>query len=211
MGLKATGLGDVLFGKTRRRVLELLFGSPDRSFYVSEIMRVAESGIGAVHRELAALEAAGLVSITRIGNQKHYRANRGSPIFEELRGIVLKTFGAAGVLRETLAPLAPKISAAFVYGSLARGTDTAASDIDLMVVGEDVAYARILDLAEKAERRLGRKVNPTVYSRAELQRRIKDGNAFANRVIAQPKIFVIGSEDALRSAPQPRRRKEAQG
>ena len=211
MGSKVPGLGEVLFGKTQRRVLGLLFGDPERSYFANEIVRHAGSGIGAVHRELAALEASGLVSATRVGNQKHYRANRASPIFEELRGIVLKTFGVAGVLREALAPLAAKIAAAFIYGSLAKASDSAASDIDLMVIGDDVSYSRVLEALTHAERRLGRKVNPTVYSPAELRQRLAGGNAFATRVIAGPKIFVIGSEDALRPAGKPRRRKAAQG
>jgi predicted nucleotidyltransferase len=211
MGSKIPNLGDVLFSKTQRRVLGLLFGDVDRSYFANEIVRLAGSGTGAVHRELAGLEAAGLVSAMRIGNQKHYRANRASPIFEELRGIVLKTFGVAGVVRDALAPLAPKISAAFIYGSLAKGTDTAASDIDLMVIGDDVSYGRVLELGTEAERRLGRKINPTVYTLAELRKRLEDGNAFVNRVIQQPKIFVIGSEDALRPSPKPRKRKAAQG
>jgi predicted nucleotidyltransferase len=211
MGSKAPNLGSVLFGKTQRRVLGLLFGDADRSYFANQIVRLAGSGTGAVHRELAALEAAGLISATRVGNQKHYRANRASPIFEELRGIVVKTFGVAGVLREALAPLAPKVRAAFIYGSLAKGTDTASSDIDLMVVSDDVSYSQVLEAGAQAERRLGRKVNPAVYSAAELQQRLKEGNAFTGRVIAQPKIFVIGSEDALRSPPKPRKRKAAQG
>jgi predicted nucleotidyltransferase len=211
MGSKAPNLGDALFGKTQRRVLGLLFGDAERSYFANELVRLAGSGTGAVHRELAALEAAGLISATRVGNQKHYRANRASPIFEELRGIVLKTFGVAGVLRDALAPVAPKISAAFVYGSLAKGTDTAASDIDLMIVSDDVSYSQVLELGAQAERRLGRKVNPTVFSHAEWRKKLDDGSAFANRVIAQPKIFVIGSEDALRPSPKPRRRKAAQG
>ncbi|HEY3075150.1 MAG TPA: nucleotidyltransferase domain-containing protein [Burkholderiales bacterium] len=211
MGSKAPSLGDVLFGKTQRRVLGLLFGDAERSYFANEIVRLAGSGIGAVHRELAALEAAGLISATRIGNQKHYRANRASPIFDELRGIVLKTFGVAGVLHEALAQLAPKISAAFIYGSLAKGTDTAASDIDLMVISDEVSYSQVLELGAQAERRLGRKINPTVYSPTELRKRLDDGNAFASRVIAQPKIFVIGSEDALRPSRKPGKRKAAQG
>ncbi len=199
-----------MFGKTQRRVLGLLFADPDRSYFANEIVRLAGSGIGAVHRELAALEASGLVSATRVGNQKHYRASRASPIFEELRGIVLKTFGVAGVLREALAPVAPKIAAAFVYGSLAKGTDTAASDIDLLVIG-DVSYSHLLEAVAQAERRLGRKVSPTVYTPTDLRQRLASGNSFATRVLAGPKIFVIGSEDALRPAAQPRKRKAAQG
>src|SRR4051812_11600337 len=192
MGSKAPSLGEALFGKTQRQVLGLLFADPERSYFANEIVRLAGSGSGAVHRELAVLEAAGLVSATRVGNQKHYRANRASPIFEELRGIVLKTFGVAGVLREGLAAFAPKIKAAFVYGSLAKGTDTAASDIDLMVIGE-VSYSHALEAVARAEHRLGRKVNPTVYSVADLRQRLAAGNSFATRVLAGPKIFVIGS------------------
>src|SRR5438874_2797781 len=210
MGSTLRGLGEVLFGKTQRRVLGLLFGDVERSYFANEIVRLAGSGSGAVHRELAALESAGLVSATRVGNQKHYRANRASPIFEELRGIVLKTFGVAGVLREALAASAPKIKAAFVYGSLAKGTDTAASDIDLMVISER-SYSHVLEAVAQAEQRLGRKVNPTVYSLADVRRRLAGGNSFATRVLAGPKIFVIGSDDALRSAAEPRKRKAAQG
>src|SRR5205807_6684818 len=131
---------EALFGKTQRQVLGLLFADPERSYFANEIVRLAGSGSGAVHRELAVLEAAGLVSATRVGNQKHYRANRASPIFEELRGIVVKTFGVADVLRGALAPLAAKIRSAFIYGSVAKGNDTATSDIDLMVISDAVTY-----------------------------------------------------------------------
>ena len=211
MGSKTPSLGEALFGKVQREVLGLLFADPDRSYFANEIVRLAGSGTGAVHRELAALEATGLVSATRVGNQKHYQANRASPIFEELRGIVLKTFGVAGVLREALLPVAADITAAFIYGSLAKGTDTAASDIDLMVLGEDLSYSALLEAVAKAERRLGRKVNPTVYTSADLHQRLTGGHSFATRVLSGPKIFVIGSEDDLRPARKPRKRKAAEG
>lgn len=206
----AAGLSDALFAKTQRRVLGLLFGSPDRSFFANEIVRLAESGIGAVHRELATLEAAGLVTATRVGNQKHFQANRASPIFEELRGIVVKTFGVADVLREALAPLAMKIRAAFIYGSVAKGADTAASDIDLMVVSDEVTYSDLFALATEAERRLGRKVNPTVYTTAELRQKVAAKNAFATRVLERPKVFVIGSENDLRESRKSRKNQTAQ-
>ena len=144
-------------------MLGLLFGNPDRSYFANEIVRLAGCGSGAVHRELAALEATGLVNATRIGNQKHYQANRASPIFHELRGIVLKTFGLTGVLREALEPMASHIVAAFVYGSLAKGTDTASSDIDLMLIGEGISYSDVLERSTQAEQRVGRKVNPTIH------------------------------------------------
>ena len=211
IGTPAAGLSEALFAKTQRRVLGLLFGNPDRSYFANEIVRLAKSGIGAVHRELATLEAAGLVTATRVGNQKHYQANRASPIFKELRGIVVKTFGVADVLREALAPLAGRIRAAFIYGSMAKGSDTAASDIDLMVVGDEVSYSDLFALATEAERRLGRKVNPTVFTSAELRRKIAAKNAFATRVLERPKVFVIGSENDLRESRKSRKNKPAQG
>ena len=205
------GLSDALFAKTQRRVLGVLFGNPDRSYFSNEIVRMAESGIGAVHRELAALEAAGLVTATRIGNQKHYQANRASPIFEELRGIVVKTFGVAEVLREALAPLAAKILAAFIYGSVAKGSDTASSDVDLMVISDEVRYSDLFALTTDAEQRLGRKVNPTVYTPAELRQKLTARNAFAARVLDQAKIFIVGSEDDLRESRKTGKSKAAQG
>jgi predicted nucleotidyltransferase len=189
-------IGDALFSKTQQRVLGVLFGRPDQTFFANEIVRLAGGGFGAVHRELAALEGAGLVTATRIGNQKHYQANREAPIFGELRGIVLKTVGLADVLQRAFSSLGPRIRAAFVYGSVAKGTDTARSDIDLMVVGDDVEYGEIFNAATEAERILGRKVNPTVMTAAELRKRSRD-DGFHSRVLAQPKIFVIGSEDEL--------------
>ena len=135
------GLADALFAKVQQRVLGVLFGNPLRSFYANEVIGLARSGTGAVQRELARLEASGLVTVTRVGKQKHYQANAASPVFEELRALVLKTFGLADVLRAALAPASRSIRAAFVYGSIAKGQDTAASDIDLMVISDRLTYA----------------------------------------------------------------------
>jgi len=121
------GVADALFAKVQQRVLGVLFGNPRRSFYANEVIALAHSGTGAVQRELARLEDAGLVTVTRVGKQKHYQANAASPVFEELRGLVLKTSGLADLLREALAPVERRIRAAFVYGSIAKGEDTAAA------------------------------------------------------------------------------------
>jgi predicted nucleotidyltransferase len=207
---RRSSLADALFTKTQQRVLGVLFGRPDQSFFANEIVRLSGVGVGAVHRELAALESARLVTATRIGNQKHFQANREAPIFEELRGIVLKTVGLADVLRKALAPLAPRIGVAFVYGSVAKGADTARSDIDLMVVGDRIEYADIFKMASDAEHVLGRKVNPTVLTSRELEKESKD-DGFHSRVLAQPKIFVIGSDNELGKPRQPRARRTAQG
>lgn len=205
-----TSLADALFSRTQQRVFGVLFGRPDQSFFANEIVRLSGVGVGAVHRELAALESAGLVRVSRVGNQKHFQANREAPIFAELRGIVLKTVGLADVLRAALAPLAPRIAAAFVYGSLAKGTDTARSDVDLMIVGDRIDYADIFSIASEAEQVLGRKVNPTVLTPRELQRQSKD-DGFHSRVLAQPKIFVIGSAHELGEPRPARARRTAQG
>src|SRR5438067_1195402 len=133
-------LSGALFSNVQRRVLALIFGHPERSFYASEIVRRVHSGTGAVERELSRLQRSGLVTVERIGNQKHYRANRESPIFSELHSLVLKTAGLTEPLKSFLEPHADKIKIAFVYGSVAKGTDTARSDIDLMVIGDDLSY-----------------------------------------------------------------------
>ena len=191
------GLADALFSTTQQRVLGLLFGQPERSFYATELIGLSGGGSGGVQRELARLETSGLATVSRLGTQKHYQANPESPLFEELVGIARKTVGLAAPLREALAPLAPRIVAAFVYGSVAKRRDTSRSDIDLMVVSDKLTYADVFGAFESAGATLGRTVNPTVYSRRELARRVKAGNAFVKRVLEQPKVWVFGSERDL--------------
>lgn len=190
-------LADALFSRVQQRVLGILFGNADRSFYANEVIQLAGSGTGAVQRELTRLAAAGLLTVERRGNQKHYQANTTAPVFEELRGLVLKTFGLADVLRAALLPLLPQIHAAFVYGSVAKREDTASSDIDLMIVSDALAHAEVFAALEPAHVALGRTVNPTIYTRKELEKRIKQENAFVTRVLAQPKLWLYGDEDAL--------------
>ena len=170
-----------------------LFGNPGRSFYANEVIGLARSGTGAVQRELARLEASGLVRVTRLGKQKHYQANSGSPIFNEVRALVLKTVALTDVLRPALA----EAGLAFIYGSIAKGDDTASSDIDLMVVSDRLAYADLFAALEKASTELGRKIAPTIYSSKEFTKRVKQGNAFVKRVLAQPKLWLIGNDSDL--------------
>jgi predicted nucleotidyltransferase len=190
-------LASALFSSVQQRVLALIFGDPERSFYMSEIIRTVRSGTGAVERELSRLERSGLVSVERIGNQKHYRANRQSPIFHELQSIVLKTVGLVEPLRQSLEPYADKIKTAFVYGSVARGTDTARSDIDVMVIGEDLTYPDLYDGLQKAEDALRRQVNPNFLSPKDWQRKLAQKNSFVTKVSEQSKIFIFGSEHDL--------------
>lgn len=193
-------MASALFPKVRQRVLAVLFGNPGRSFYANEVIALAQSGTGAVQRELAGLAAAGLLTVKRQGNQTHYQANADAPVFTELRGLVLKTLGLADVLRVALTPLMPQIAQAFVYGSVAKQHDTAASDIDVMIVSEDLSYADVFEALESATATLGRKVNPSLYTPAEIAKRIGSDNAFVTRVLTQPKIWLLGNEEALNAA-----------
>ena len=191
---RPTGLAEALFAKVQQRVLGVLFGNPARSFYANEVIGLARSGTGAVQRELERLEASQLVTVKRVGKQKHYQANAASPVFDELRSLVLKTTGLADVLRAALAPVSSDIRAAFVYGSVAKGQDVASSDIDLMIISERLTYADLFGALEDASAQLGRKIAPTIYSSKELLRRRKQENAFLARVLEQQKIWVIGNE-----------------
>jgi predicted nucleotidyltransferase len=193
-----TGLAKALFSGTQQRVLGLLFGQPDRSFYATELIGLAGIGSGAVQRELARLAQSGLVTVRAVGNQKHYQANPASPIFEELCGIARKTVGLAEPVRAALAPLASKIKAAFVFGSVAKRADTATSDIDLRIISDTLEYGDTFLALLAASQQLGREVNPIIYTRKEFAKRIKDGEGFVTRVLSQPKVWLIGGEDDLR-------------
>jgi len=196
---RPTSLADALFSKAQQRVLGVLFGNPDRSFFTSEVIALAGTGTGAVQRELARLAATGLVTVKRMGRQKHYQANPAAPVFAELRGLVVKTSGVADVVRAGLLPLRNRIHAAFIYGSIAKSEYTAASDVDVMVVSDELTYGDVFGALEETAKQLGRKVNPTVYTRREMRTRLKQGNAFVTRVLAQPRIWLFGDEHALRT------------
>jgi predicted nucleotidyltransferase len=200
MGIKeknTIGMSDALFTGTQRQVLGLLFGNPDRSYYLNEIVRFAGVGIGTVQREVEKLSGAGLLTVKKIGNQKHYQANRQAPIYEELRGIVLKTFGIGDLLRQALSELAGQIKVAFVYGSIAKRTDTAGSDIDVMIIADNVSYSDLFSALAAIETKLGRSVSPTLYHSAEFQSKLASDSSFVTRVVEQPKIFLIGSDNDI--------------
>jgi predicted nucleotidyltransferase len=186
-----------LFPAARQRVLALLFGQPGRSFYANELIDLARIGVGAVQRELARLERSGLVTVRRVGSQKHFQANPDSPIYGELVALVRKTVGLAEPLRAALAPLTDRIAAAFVYGSVAKQADDARSDIDVIIVSEQVTYPELFQVLQPLEFQLGRPVNPTVFTRAELAARRQEGSAFVTRVLAQDKLWLIGGENDL--------------
>ncbi|MCD6027240.1 MAG: hypothetical protein K0R08_1759 [Solimicrobium sp.] len=200
MGTNRTGLADALFSKVQQQVLGLLFVNAQRSFYTNEIVRFVGSGVGVVQRELEKLAESELITIQKIGNQKHYQANPDTPIFSELRSIMLKTVGLADILRLALLSYSDKIQAAFIYGSIADGRDTAKSDIDLFIISKELTYADVVDALSEHETKLGRPINPLIYSMEEIKRKLDEHNAFVSRVLKQPKIFLIGS---LNDFPKP--------
>jgi len=179
---QAITMVDALFSKTQQRVLALLFGQPERSFYATEIINLSEGGSGAIQRELSKLSRSGLIRETRIGSQRHFQANPAAPLFTELCAIVQKTIGLAEPLKSALQPLAGQIDLAFVFGSVAKRSDSAASDIDLMVISDTLVYADVFQSLEELSNRLGRVIQPTLYSKEELARRLKADNAFIKRV-----------------------------
>ncbi len=197
MQAAAHNLSNVLFAKTQQRVLAVLFANPERSFYTNEILRLVGSGTVAVQRELKRMTEAGLLSVTQIGNQKHYQANRDAPVFEELRGIVIKTFGVADQIRMALLPLVNKVYVAFIYGSVAKGTDHAKSDIDLMLISDELTHPDVISLLMPVEKKVARVINPSIYTMSQWKKRLAEGNIFAKRVQQQTKIFLIGTENDL--------------
>lgn len=189
-------VGDALFTKTQQRVLGLLFSRPDRSFYTNEIMRLASVGRGTVSRELSRLADAGLLRVTREGNQLHYQANQQNTIFHELSGIVKKTFAVGDVIRDAMLPLKGRIASAFIYGSLASGQEGAYSDIDVMVVGEP-SFTEVVNALYPAQDILGREINPKLYHVDEWIDRRNEDDAFINDVLCKPRIDLIGDVDGL--------------
>lgn len=190
--MQATSIGDALFTKTQQKVLGLLFGKPDKSFYTNEIMRWVDMGRGTVSRELERLVGAELLFVTKEGNQNHYQANANSPVYKELVSIVKKSFGLADEIKQALISLDDKIEVAFIYGSISKGLDTAASDVDLMLVGHALIYGDIIELLLPVEDTLQRAINPTIYSKADFVTKYKEDNSFIMRVMEQPKIMIKG-------------------
>jgi uncharacterized protein len=191
-------VANVLFGKGRGAILGLLYEHPDQSFYYRQLTRELNGlSPGSLQRELDTLSQLGLIERSTLGKQVFYRANRSHPLFPELRALVSKTVGVIPMLRSALAPLADRISVAFIYGSMARQEEPAESDIDLMVVGM-ATFEDVLTRLGNIEASVRRAVNPTVYSPAEFKTKLTGGNHFLNSVVRGDKIFLIGDEDDLR-------------
>ena len=180
----------------RRRVLALLLLHPERRLHVREIARLTGTTPGTLNKELAKLHQAGLLERERIGNQVRYAADRSSPVHAELTGILRKTVGLADVLTDALAPVAEAISAAFVFGSVARGAETSSSDVDLLIIGS-AGFAELVNLLYPAQQLVGREVNPKVFTAAQWRERVKAKDPFVKDVLAKPKLYLMGNDDEL--------------
>ncbi len=154
-------------------------------------------GKGTIMRELQGLQSAGLILVERIGNQNHFRANKNSPVYDDLRAIVRKTFGVSDVIKSALQPIDAQLHQVFIYGSVARAEDTANSDIDLLLTGEDLAYAEVMGLLGDAEKSLGRTINPTIYEPDQFKDKLRRENTFLTRVMDQPRLWIKGETDDI--------------
>ena len=192
---ESTSLADALFTATQQRVLALLFGQPDRSYFATELIGLARVGSGAVQRELKRLTDSGLVTVTRVGTQKHYQANHASPVFDELHRLINKTVALHAPIRNALKPFKDRITFAAIYGSVAKHTDTAASDIDLLVVSDDMTLEQLYTALVVVEEDLSRKINPTLYTSEEFERRRKKSSGFLARVLTGEHAVLIGDEN----------------
>ncbi len=193
-------LVDALFTNTQRRTLGLLFGQPSRSFFANELIALTGSGSGAVQRELRRLEDSGLVTTTKVGSRKYYQANAAAPLFHELRSIMLKTVGLAQPLKSALEPLLRYIQLAVVYGSVAKRTETANSDVDLLIVSDDLTLEQVYAAIAPAEQVLSRKISVNLYTTGEFAKRKAADNPFLTRVFAGEHIVLLGSEDGAAAA-----------
>jgi uncharacterized protein len=194
-GTGPSALGALLMGKTRLSILSLLLQQPERKLYLRQILRLTGAGQGGVQRELAKLVDAGILIKTHEANLTYYQANPHSPVYEELKGLIEKTAGIAGLLRTALLPLEASIERAFLYGSVARGEERGESDVDLMVIG-DVPFFDVVSAVSPLQETIGREINPTVFTEVEFQERLNREDPFITRVMREPKVDLIGGEHA---------------
>jgi len=194
-----TDLVDIVSSRVKAELLRLLFGLREPELHLRELARQSGLSLGTVQQELRRLTRVGVVTARKDGNRVYYRANRHHPVHDELRSLVLKTNGLAGVLQQAL--LDDQIALAFVFGSIARGDTHAESDVDLMIIGA-VGLRRLTQLLSGITERLGREINPHVLTPEEFKERKRTGEHFVTSVLASPKLFVKGSEDELAAMGQ---------
>ncbi|MBI4860473.1 MAG: nucleotidyltransferase domain-containing protein [Candidatus Riflebacteria bacterium] len=189
-------VSEALFAPARRRLLALFFTNPERRYHVREVIRQVGLGSGSVQNEVGRLLAAGLLEVSREGRQVYYQVNRTSPVFPELRGLILKTEGIQQVIESALRPLADRITVAFIYGSFARGTETHSSDVDVLIVG-DLSLDDVAAALGPVHDVLDRDINPSLLSNVLFRKRRRADDSFLRRVLEGGKIFLLGDQDVL--------------
>jgi predicted nucleotidyltransferase len=185
-------LMDLLFGSYRQRILGMLLLHPEQTYHVRELARMTHTTAGTLHKELSRLAESGLLLREKQGNQIRYQANRLCPIYSELASVFRKTTGLADVVTEAIQPLAGEIKLALIFGSIARGEETASSDIDLLIVG-DVGFADLVKALHPAQKALSREINPVVLSQAEYQQRLNNKDHFIQQIQSHPTINLLGN------------------
>lgn len=187
---------EALFPRTKRKVLSLFFMNPDKQFYFREVLKLTDTKQGAIQRELKSLNKAGILYLETKGNQTYYSVNKSHPIYSELSRIVLKTFGLVDILRDIISPLNDRIEVASIYGSIASGEETEKSDIDLLVIGR-ISFEDLSRAISKAEKKLRREINPSIYPAKEFKQKVKQKNHFLRSVLKSKMIFLIGTKNDL--------------
>jgi DNA-binding transcriptional ArsR family regulator len=187
---------DRLFPRTRQAILIATLLQPDRWWYLSDLAKHLGVRPSSLQRELAALTSAEILRQRRDGNRVYFQANPDCPFLAELQGLLVKTAGMVDALREALAPFTKRIDWAFVYGSVARAEELAASDVDLMVIGK-IGLAELAPALRRAEKRLSRAVNPTLYSRVEFGTKLRARDHFLRSVLDGAKLFILGDSHEL--------------
>ncbi|HSR63890.1 MAG TPA: nucleotidyltransferase domain-containing protein [Gammaproteobacteria bacterium] len=189
-------LAEILFKGYRKRVLALLLLNPDKGYHVREIARISGTVPGTLHKELARLADAGILTKAHIGNQVQYSADKDCPIYEELTGILRKTAGLVEVLADALSPLEEKIDVALMFGSMASDKATSASDVDLLVIG-DVKFSGVAKAVYPSQEILKREINPKVYTQKEWKKLVAKQDGFIKEIMKQPKLFIMGTRNEL--------------
>ena len=189
-------LSSALFTERKSRLFKWLFGMPERSFHLNELLRLTELGSASVQQELKQLTEAGVIKAERVGNMRRFSANAQSPVFAELVSLTRKTVGLKWPLAAALEPLKPELSGAWVYGSVAQHADHAQSDIDIMLIGKNLRLSRIMELLSPVEKELGRKINPTCYTLSEFETRRKDPSSFVSKVFELPVLDLLEENHA---------------
>jgi predicted nucleotidyltransferase len=186
-----------LFGRTREAALGVLLLRPDERLHLRQIARMCGTGLGAVQRELSQLTHMGILKREQNGRQVYFQADRTCPFFADLQGLIIKTTGIAAVMRAALLPVAERVKAALVFGSVARGGMTAGSDVDLLVLSDDLKVRDLARPIRQAGESLGREVNLNLYRPREWAQRVASGHPLARSILSQPRLMLIGNEHEL--------------